>query len=344
MGAPGSGWIPGLKGRIETLTIDSEVLRGNPLNDPPTRHVLVYLPPEYDSTSQSYPVVACLTGFTGTGRMLLHDTPWRPALSLRLESLEGRGMAGPMILCFPDCFTRLGGSQYMNSRGVGRYEDHIIDELLPGVAAAYRTLDRPRHWGVMGKSSGGYGALRLAMRHPESFGALACHSGDLYFPYCFIPDFPRAARLIERHGDVLGFLKVFHDVPRTMGDYIHTLNIIAMSACYSPKEDDEGFDLPFDIETGRIREGVWKRWLAEDPLNMLEEEKCQRALSGMRLIYLDCGIRDEFNLHFGARMFAARMRQLGIPCFHEEFDDGHFDVAYRYERSLPRLWDALRPS
>ena len=54
-------------------------------------------------------------------------------------------------------------------------------------------------------------------------------------------------------------------------------------------------------------------------------------------------IRDEFNLHFGARMFAVKLRKLGIDCFHEEFDDGHFDIAYRYERSLLRLWEALKP-
>jgi enterochelin esterase family protein len=343
MGIPGDGWIPGLKGRIDTLTIESEALRGNPLNDPATRHVLVYLPPDYDESNDSYPVLVCLTGFTGTGRMFLHDTPWRPALPLRLESLSGRGMTGPMIIVFPDCFTRYGGSQYMNSRGVGRYEDHLIEELLPRVASTYRTLGRPRHWGVMGKSSGGYGSVRLAMRHPGIFSAFACHSGDMYFPYCYIPDFPRAARLLERHGGVLGFLKAFHDVPRKGGEYMSALNLIAMSACYSPREGVPGFDLPFDLETGLIREDVWMRWMAEDPVELLEREEYRKALAGMRLIYLDCGIRDEFNLHFGARMFAARLKMLGIDCFHEEFDDGHFDIAYRFERSLPKLWEALRP-
>jgi enterochelin esterase family protein len=338
----GSGWIPGLKGRIETLTVDSEVLRGNPLNDPATRHVLIYLPPDYDDSSQSYPVLVCLTGFTGTGRMLLHDTPWRPSLPLRLESLQGRGIAGSMILVFPDCFTRLGGSQYMNSKAVGRYEDHIIDELVPQVMSRYRVLERPRHWGVMGKSSGGFGAFRLGVRHPEIFSALACHSGDMYFQYCYLPDFPRAARLLERHGGVNGFLKHFQDQPSKAGDDIGTLNILAMSACYSAREDGDGFDLPFDIETCRLREDVWKRWLAEDPLTLIEDEKCQDALRGMRLTYIDCGKRDEFNLHYGARMLAARLRQLGISYFHEEFDDGHFDVTYRYERSLPQLWDALK--
>lgn len=342
MTLPGDGWIPGLKGRIETLTINSEALHGNALNDPATRHALVYLPPEYDRSSESFPVLVCLAGFTGTGRMHLHDTPWRPSLPARLESLVSRGIAGPMILLFPDCFTRLGGSQYMNSAAVGRYEDHVMDELIPQAASIYRTLDRPRHWGVMGKSSGGYGSFRLAIRHPETFGAFACHSGDMYFQYCYLPDFPKAARHLERHGGVRGFLKRFQDQPRKQGDDIGTLNILAMSACYSPQDHGDGFDLPFETETCRLREDVWKRWLAEDPLNLVEEGKYQAALRDMRLVYLDCGTRDEFNLHFGARMLAARMTQLGIPCVHEEFDDGHFDVTYRYERSLPRLWDAVK--
>jgi enterochelin esterase family protein len=336
------GWIPGLEGRIETLLVESEVLRGNPLNDPNERPVMVYLPPEFETEPERrFPVVLCLTGFTGTGRQLLHDTPWRPALPRRLEDLVRRGAAGPMILVFPDAFTRLGGSQYLNSPAVGRYEDHILQEVIPRIAERYRTLEPPRHWGVMGKSSGGYGALRLAMKHPEAFAALACHSGDMYFPYCYLPDFPKALRMLRRHQGLEGFLKAFQDLPRKTSEYVTALNIVAMAACYSPR-DDGGIELPFDLETGEIRQNVWERWLEQDPVRMIDDASCQEALKGMRLVYLDCGTRDEFNLEFGARIFTRRLKELGISHVYEEFDDGHFDVTYRYERSLSLLWKALR--
>jgi enterochelin esterase family protein len=334
------GWIPGLKGRIETLTIESDVLRGNPLGDPATRHVLVYLPPG-DSDAR-VPVVLCLAGFTGTGRQLLHDRPWRAAVPRQLEELMARGTAGPMILVFPDAFTRLGGSQYKNSSAVGRYEEHVVEELVPAVAERYAALDRPRHWGIMGMSSGGYGSMRLGMRHPETFSAIACHSGDMYFPYCYLPNIPRALRMLERHGGVLGFLKAFDDLPRKTNEYVAALDMIAMSACYSPHETGSGFDLPVDPATGRLRDDVWERWLNEDPVNMVELPQYQAALRSMRLVYLDCGTRDEYNLDFGARILADRLRELEIPHHHEEYDDGHSGMAYRPLRSLPLLWNALR--
>jgi enterochelin esterase family protein len=335
------GWTPNLKGRIEPLVIDSKVLAGNPLGDPARRETPIYLPPGYDDDAP-LPVVVCLTGFTGTGRQLLHDTPWRRSVPVRYESLLARGVVGPMVLAFPDAFTRLGGSQYMNSTAVGRYEDHVIDEIFPAIAERFRVGARPRSWGVMGKSSGGFGALRLAMLHPESLAALACHSGDMYFTYCYLPDFPKAARLLERHGGLHGFMKTFDDQPRKLPEYVTALNIVAMAACYSPSRSGRGIDLPFDIKTGKIIDEVWARWLENDPLTLLEREDCRAALLGMRLVYLDCGKRDEFNLQYGARIFAERLGRLGITHRHEEFDDGHFDIGYRQESSLAKMWAALK--
>jgi len=84
---------------------------------------------------------------------------------------------------------------------------------------------------------------------------------------------------------------------------------------------------------------VWERWLAHDPVRLLPA--CADALRAARLVYLDCGTRDEFNLHLGARIFARRLQALDIPHVHEEFDDGHMRITYRYERSLSHLWDAF---
>jgi enterochelin esterase family protein len=80
----------------------------------------------------------------------------------------------------PDCFTIFGGAQYINSSALGRYEDYLLDEIIPYVDANYRTLPDREHRAITGKSSGGYGAMVQAMRHPECFGAMASHSGDIY--------------------------------------------------------------------------------------------------------------------------------------------------------------------
>jgi enterochelin esterase family protein len=115
------------------------------------------------------------------------------------------------------------------------------------------------------------------------------------------------------------------------------LNTIGMAACYSPKGPD--FDLPFDLKTGEIRDEVWKRWLKHDPVRLAESYA--ENLRSLRLLYLDAGTRDEFNLDIGARVLSARLSELDVPHIHEEFDDGHFNISYRYDRSLELISQSL---
>jgi enterochelin esterase family protein len=307
--------------------------------------VPVYLPPSYDQDRERrYPVVFVLTGFTGRGRMLLNDNLWNPSLDDRMDALIERGACGEMILVMPDCATRFGGSQYLNSPATGRYEDHVVQELVPWVDRRYRTLAGREHRGVMGKSSGGYGAIVLAMRHADVFGAVACHSGDMYFDYCYRGDVPKFCSIIQQAGGVQAWFEKFEAKVQKKHDDLVALNLLAMAAAYSadPSVPPFGIDLPCDLQTGAFRDDVWQRWLAHDPLRLVDRHA--DALRSMRLVYLDCGIQDEWNLHLGARMFARRLRELEIAHQHEEFDDGHMNVQYRYEVSLPRMSAALARS
>ncbi len=328
------------RGRIEMHTFTSHVLQGNPAGDPHERRVPVYLPPGYDALgSQRYPVVFLLTGFGSRGRALLNDNPWSPSIDDRIDGLIAAGCP-PFLAIMPDAFTRFGGSQYMDSTATGRYETHLIEELVPWADATFRTLGARAHRGIAGKSSGGFGALRLGMRHPDVFAALACHSGDLLFEYCYAVDFPRALSTLQQAGGVERFLRRFETRPQKGKDDFLTLNIVGMASCYSPDEAAElGIGLPFDLATGQPRPEVFERWLAHDPLRMLPTHA--DALRAMQLVYLDCGTRDEFHLHHGARAFAAALTALGIAHEHEEFDDGHMNISYRYDTSLPKLARAL---
>jgi len=114
-----------------------------------------------------------------------------------------------------------------------------------------------------------------------------------------------------------------------------------MAAAYSPNPTAPlfGIDFPCDLETGAFREEVWGRWRQHDPLVMLESHV--EALRSLRLLYFDCGVRDEFNLQHGARLLRRRLRELSIPHEYEEFDDGHLNISYRYDTSLPKLARAL---
>jgi enterochelin esterase family protein len=244
----------------------------------------------------------------------------------------------PCIVALPDATTSLGGSQYLNSRGTGRYADHFTEEVIQRVDRAFRTHANRRHRAVVGKSSGGFGALTHAMLRPDLFGAVASHSGDLYFEYGYLPDIPKACTAIGQAGGLSRWLEAYRSAAKKTHAMITTLNIVAMAACYSPARDGTP-DLPFDLATGRLREKVWARWLAHDPLRLLEKQSS--SLREMRLVFLDAGCRDEWNLHLGARMFAARARELGVDVEHEEFDDGHLDVSYRFDRSLPLVAEAV---
>jgi len=330
-------------GRVETKAFVSRALEGNAAGDPHERRVPVYLPPSYDaSPARRYPVVYVLTGFTGRGRMLLNDNPWSPALDDRMDALIAHGCE-EMILVMPDCFTRFGGSQYLNSTATGRYQDHLVNELVPWIDGRYRTLASRDHRGVAGKSSGGYGALILGLKHAATFGAIACHSGDVCFDYCYRHDVPKFCAAIQRGGGLAAWMSKFESGVQKKTEDLHVLNILAMAACYSPNPATPpfGIDLPIDLESGRWRDDVWQRWLEHDPLQLVERH--YDALRSLELMYLDCGTRDEWNLHLGARLLVQRLEQLRVEHEYLEFDDGHMGVSYRYDVSLPKLGQALAP-
>jgi S-formylglutathione hydrolase FrmB len=328
-------------GRVEWVRFVSELLQGNAAGDPHVRRVPVYLPPSYDERPERrYPVVFVLTGFTGRGPMLLNDNLWSPPLDARMDALIAGG-CGEMILVMPDCATRYGGSQYLDSSATGRYETHLVAELVPFVDRTFRTLADRAHRGVAGKSSGGYGALVQGMRHPEVFGAVACHSGDRYLEYCYRGDIPKFCARVQNAGGLARWFADFEAARQKKHEDLVALNILGMAAAYSPDPAATpfGIDLPCDLETGAFRPEVWERWLAHDPIVMLARHA--DALRSLSLLHLDCGIRDEWSLHLGMRLLARRLTALGIRHEVEEFDDGHMNVQYRYDVSLPKLARAL---
>jgi S-formylglutathione hydrolase FrmB len=323
-------------GTVAVHRFDSARLRGNPLGDPSERELHVYLPPGHDPAEPT-PALLALTGFTGSGAMLFNADALGEDLRRRLDRLILSGACPRVIVVAPDCFTRVGGNQYINSTATGPYEDYLLEDVMPFVAARHRV----KAWGVFGKSSGGYGAIMLAMRHPDAFRALADHSGDACFELCYMPDFGAALDAFRDAGGPERWLERFWaDANRHRRKWMKPLNILGMAAHYSPNPSSPlGLDLPFDLSTGELRRDVWERWRACDPVNLVERHA--EGLQKLRLIYLDCGVRDEFNLHWGARALAAKLRLHGLSPRHEEFDDGHMSVSYRYDVSVPLLAKAL---
>lgn len=339
---------PSRPDQLVDVTFSSEVLRANPLGDPATRRFPVYLPPQYQTdTDRRFAVAWLLAGYTGWGEMKARNPkPWTESLPDRLDRLmqlpaDDPDHIAPMIVAFPDCFTRFGGSQYRNSPVTGRYEDYFIDELVPAIDGRFRTIADRDHRAVFGKSSGGYGAMLHAMRHPDVFGLMCSTAGDCYFPMCCPGDLGKAFQRFRAHGGPAAFVDYFFSTEKRKSDDFAAMMIIAYGQAYSPNPAVPGYfaDLPVDLETGEIVDAVWQRWLACDPVNMVEGHAA--ALRSMRLIFLDAGTSDEWYLDVGQRVFASRLRAKGIAYDFEEFEGGHLGIDFRIDASLRRIGAAL---
>jgi S-formylglutathione hydrolase FrmB len=321
------------------LRIESKVLRANPLGDGADRDAWVYTPPSHDP-AKPLPALLALAGFTGNGAMFWNHDPLGDALTGRLDRLIDSGELPPCIVVAPDCFTRWGGNQYIDSPGTGAYATYLTSELVPAVERTCAVSA----WGVFGKSSGGFGAIVLSMLHPQLFRACADHSGDSNFELCYLPDALETLDQVRAAGGVRAWHEAFWaSRQRRTPRQIKALGFLAMAAHYSPNPDSDcGFDLPFCLETGRFRDDVWERWRAWDPVRMVPRHA--DALRSLSALFIDCGTRDEYGLHWGARALSRVLRDHGVPHLHEEFDDTHMNVSYRFERSIPFLVRALMSS
>jgi enterochelin esterase-like enzyme len=324
-----------------SFRLDSRVLAGNPLGDPHRRDVTVYLPPEYEaSPRRRFPVFVDLVGYFGTGRAHVGWKAFEESVPERLERLVAAGAMGPVIAVFPDCWTRLGGNQYINSSAVGRYADHLVHEVAPEVDRRFRTFGDPRRRALFGKSSGGYGAIVHGMRYARHWGAVACHSGDMYFEFCYRNEIPQVLRKLAAHGgSPRRFLRDFYARSKVGASDTMALMFLAMAAFYDPDPDEPmGFHLPMDLRTGEIDEARWRRWQRHDPIHMVKRPGARAALRSLRGVFVDCGTRDQFNLLYGARILHARLREAGISHHYAEFDDDHSSIDYRMDVSLPWLY------
>ena len=346
----------GPAGTVVVLEHVSRVLRDNPLGDPHVRKLNVWLPPQYDGgTSRRFPVLYDLAGFTGSGPGHVNWKNFSENVPERAARLIGDGRMGPVILVFPDCFTALGGNQYINSSAIGDYADYLTRELIPFVDREFRTLAAREHRGCFGKSSGGYGAMIHGMKYPRYWGAIANHSGDSYFEFVYAPDWPNTLDELAKYrprspgkrlqdgiddGRIRRFLERFWNKDKVNGKEVHAIMNLCMAASYDPDpRAPNGFRVPFHLDSGEPT-GRWPKWRAHDPVNLVERYRAN--LRTLRGIYIDCGWRDQYHIHYGTRILSQRLAAAGIRHRYEEFDDNHSDIDYRMDVSLPFLYRALR--
>jgi enterochelin esterase-like enzyme len=329
-------------GTVVRLDHQSEVLRHNPWNDPSNRPLSVYLPAGYSAAEEPYVALWDLAAFTNAGPGHLNWRSHGESLPERLDRLIARGDMPPVVVVIPDCYTSLGGNQYVNSAAVGQYADYLVDELVPFVSSEINVVDHRDGRALFGKSSGGYGSLFHVMKYSDTWGAAACHSGDVDFNLVYRPAFADACMSLAKYkGDALAFIRAFWKKKRPSGSDFGTLMTLAMAASYDPDvENPQNIRLPFDLRTCKLDEKRWANWLAFDPLNLLEQ--ATDNLKKLHGLYIDVGIYDQYHIQFGSRTLTDRLAELGVDFHYEEFDGSHSGIDWRLDLSLPYLASRLK--
>jgi len=332
-----------LRGTRVEFTIDSKALQSNLLGDPTTRRVAVYLPEGYDDSAGDYPLFVDLVGFTGSGLAHFNWRPFGDNIPQRIDRLIDEGKMGPVVTVFPDCFTSLGGNQYIDSAAMGNWEDFLIEEMIPAVEERFRVRKGREHRAILGKSSGGYGAIVHGLRRAEAWGAVACHSGDMGFLMGYSGDFPKVLDTLAGHDRDIGKLLAHYEAkPKLSHEDLHNLMTLAMAATYDPDpSQSKGIRLPVDHYTGAMIPERWDNWMAHDPVELARKPGCIENLKSLRGLYIDCGSTDQYHLVYGARALVALLEEAGVDHRYEEFDDDHTAVDYRQDASFPFLYEAL---
>jgi S-formylglutathione hydrolase FrmB len=246
-------------------------------------------------------------------------------------------------LVYVDAWTAYGGSQFVDSPGTGQYHSYLCDEVVPWVDAHYRTIADRESRAIAGKSSGGFGAMITPMLRPDLFGALATHAGDSLYEFCYLTEFSKVARALRDFD---------HDIQKWWTDFrsrtaftnphdSSLLMALGVSAAFSADPDGTP-RLPFEPRSGQVIPELWDRWLAWDPVRMVD--RYTDALLSQRAIWIDAGTRDEWFLDLGAEAFRQGLERIGVPeekVHFELFDAGHGAIDYRYPMAIKWLAERL---
>jgi S-formylglutathione hydrolase FrmB len=316
---------------MEVLQFDSRALKNNPLHDPVSRPVPVFLPAQATNGAR-LPVVYYLPGYGNTTEGFIRfSNVWLKFTQKVADDVT------PVIIVMVDGKTRWGGSQFLNSPAQGNYEDYVCDDIVSAVESRWPAPTNGVRRIIAGHSSGGFGALRLGMARRRLFDAVIAMSPDSDFPTTHLPLVMLAAVSNAPLADIREIAAGKLPVPQN-GDLTYALGL---SAAYAPRGFPHRgeFDWIYDAH-GHFRQSVWKRWLANDPLTIVENNP--HAFGTNQLVYLEGAAKDEFSANIGARKIFEVLQREGIHSTFYEPPGHHADhIQERLQRGLE--WVFNRP-
>jgi S-formylglutathione hydrolase FrmB len=317
-------------GTLEWGEITSPALEGNLLGDPATRPFGIYLPPSYQTSERRYPVVYMLHGYWGTAKQAAADFDYGTS---RVDSLIQAGQSAETIVVWVDGSNRFNGSMYSSSKTIGDYETYIAKDLVGYIDSHYRTLAHRYTRGITGHSMGGYGAMHLALKYPEVFGAVVAQAGFYDQDLDYLKHNFRDTAAANPQ-DWEGFQQLAYPANPA---------IYAMLAAVAPNPDKPPFflDLPFERVDGQLQlvPAVWARILGADIVHGHLDRYLRQPLrlSGIKFVH---GRTDVAVLVIQAHLLDQAMNERSIDHVYVEHPGGH---DFTWKEALPFFSDLLRP-
>jgi len=307
-------------GRVVEVKVAAPALKGNLLSDPTEQSVAVYLPPSYNtSPAKRFPTLYLLHGFLSTNKVWTNGYQGMSLQQLMDEAIKS-GKIREMIVVAPNGWNAYRGAFYTNSSVTGNWEDYIYRDLVQNIDANYRTIARSESRGIAGHSMGGYGAVTLAMKHPDVFSAVyALSACCLGMEGDFTSDNPAWLKTIR-----LTSREELKSRPNSLDDF-YPIAFVAIAAAFSPNPQRAPFfaDFPYQEREGRLEknETAYAKWRSKMPLYMIDEN--QQNLLKLRGIFIDYGQKEEFShIRITSQLFSKALSERSIPHIFEIYEGG----------------------
>jgi enterochelin esterase-like enzyme len=293
-------------GKVVSFVLNSKALQ-NSGGENPNRKVSVYLPPNYDASTQRYPVIYYLHGFTGNDN-----------ISSQMQNILDEGIRRqkikPFILVQADHYTLFEGSFYTNSALTGNWDEFESKELVEHLDKNFRTIANRESRGISGHSMGGHGAIKIGMLHPEVFSSI----------YALSPGFLALAKEFGPNSNTfkeVQNIKTHEDLKKSY----FAKALVAAARAWSPNPSKPPFycDFPFTYEGDKmiINQAVLDKWESNVPLYMVD--KYADNLRKMTAIKFDWGRNDAPRFPVQISQFSQRLENLGINHYAEEYIGDH---------------------
>lgn len=311
-----------IAGKVERIKVHGKSLEGNLSGDSPDRDVTIYLPPSYASAkNRRYPVIYLLHGFTDSDEKWFNHNGvkhWMNA-GTQLDKAIAAG-AQEVIVVQPNAYTRFQGSFYSNSATTGNWEDFVAKDLVAYIDKNYRTLANVASRGLAGHSMGGYGTIRIGMKHPDVFSSIYSMS-----PCCLAASEPRPPRPGSEK------IEAMQSIEEVLKADFGTKAAFALAAAWAPNPQNPPFFLDLPFKGGQVQPSVYGRMAANAPVAMLDQYVSEvKKLKG---IAIDIGDKD--GLIGGAKAMSEALKRYDIPHSYVVYEGDHINrVAERIEKHM----------